>query len=294
MMKSINFLLVILLLSSCNIINPDEQEPTYVSIDKINLSAGNAQGGNTEKITDAWVYVNSQLIGAFQMPTTFPVLGEGEVVVEVFPGIKVNGIAEVPDIYPFYERDSITVDLQGGTELVLTPGVQYISTADFVLIEQFNEVDQQLNFDADNNPATKIEIVTGESSLDGSSGHIHLDTATVDFFDIGSVRLESVPTASRTFYLEMDYKTDIPMFIGLVAYDIFNVVIGSNFNQGVLAKSSWNKIYLDLSEAISDAKNLPTFSYYLLHFTAAIVTPNEENITEADIYWDNVKLIKFE
>jgi hypothetical protein len=294
MMKSIYFLLVMLLLASCNIINPDEQEPTYVTINGINVTAGNEQGGNTKKITDAWVYVNSLFLGAFPLPTTFPVLGEGEVVIEVFPGIKVNGIAEIPDIYPFYERDSITINLQGGTDLLLTPEVKYSRDAEFVLVEQFNESDQQLNFDADNNAASSIEIVTDTSSLDGSSGHIHLDTFTFTIFDIGSVILESVPTTARAFYLEMDYKTNLQMNVGLVAYDLNNSVLGSDFNQGVLPKDSWNKIYLDLSDAMTNIKSLPGFSYYRLHFVAIIPIPNQTGQAVADIYWDNVKLIKFQ
>ena len=110
-MKQISSLLAVLLLASCNIINPSESEPAYLTINNITLQANSSEGGNTHNIKDAWVYVNSQLVGIYQMPATFPVLEEGEQVVEVFAGIKVNGITDYPDAYTFYERDSIIVDL---------------------------------------------------------------------------------------------------------------------------------------------------------------------------------------
>ncbi|HHS95849.1 MAG TPA: hypothetical protein ENJ45_04600, partial [Phaeodactylibacter sp.] len=110
-MKSIFLLFTITLFFSCNLINPDEKEPAYLHIASYTLSASSTQGGNTHKVTDAWVYVNGNSLGAYQMPVTLPVLETGEVVLEIFPGIKTNGIAELPEIYPFYKRDSIAIEL---------------------------------------------------------------------------------------------------------------------------------------------------------------------------------------
>lgn len=285
-------LFALLLFGACNIINPDEDEPTYVTINDFDLITTSGQGGNTEKIRDAWVYVNSQLVGAYELPATFPVLDKGQQIVEVFAGIKVNGISEIPDIYPFYERDSILVDFQGG-EVTLSPEVMYRTDAEFELVEQFNGFDHKMQFNADNITETAIELVTDDRSLDGSSGYIHLDTMTSAFFDVGSIVLDEFPVTANSFFLELDYKTDLQINIGLVGYDVLGTVVGSNFNQGVLPNTEWNKIYLDLSGPMSEIRILPTISYYRLHFTAAIIPGNDENRTEADLFFDNIKLLKF-
>ena len=55
-MKKIKYLLIVLVLSSCQ--KEDTVDiPTYLKIDNIALDEGNT----TSNITDAWVYVNDQL-----------------------------------------------------------------------------------------------------------------------------------------------------------------------------------------------------------------------------------------
>ncbi|MFK7807852.1 MAG: hypothetical protein AB8F74_08660 [Saprospiraceae bacterium] len=287
-MKQLSLLFVILLLASCNIINPDEREPTYITINDIELQASADEGGNSNNIKDAWVYVNSEFIGAYQMPTTFPVLGEGEKVIEVFAGIKVNGISEFPDQYPLYERDSIFINLDDGENQTISPVVTYREDADFIMIEQFSSGDtHNMSFDADGISETEIEVV-------GGSGIIHLDTEN-RFFDIASLELDEFPQFSNVYYMEMDYKSDVLMNVGLVGYDNLNTPIVSNFNQGILPTTEWTKIYFDLSGPISDVENQLGVRYYRLHLTAAINPDDSENpMTEADIYLDNLKLVKFE
>lgn len=293
-MKQLSLLLfAILLLSSCNLINPDEDEPTYLTINNMNLQANNAEGGNTENIEDAWVYVNSQLVGIYEMPATFPVLDKGEQVIEVFGGIRRNGVPDLPEAYPFFERDSIIINLDEGAMLEVTPTVTYRDDAIFLLVEQFNESANLMSFDADNIEETNMETITGPESLDGSSGVIRVDTANF-FFDIGSIALEEVPTTANPVYAEMDFKSDLLMNVGLVAYDVFGNRIFFDFNQGFNPSDEWKKIYIDLTAAMGGLRSLPGLSYYRLHFTAALNLNNTEGVTEAEILIDNLKLLKFE
>jgi len=292
-MKQLLLLLAVLLLYSCNIINPDEDEPTYLTIENIDLQASIDEGGNTHNIQDAWVYINSQLVGVYEMPTTFPVLDKGEQVIEIFAGVKRNGLAELPESYPFFERDSITLDFDSGSELTINPAVDYRNDAIFLLVEQFNDPSNLMDFDADGIPETKMDRISGGESLDGNSGIIRVDTANY-FFDIGSVSLTELPTTANPFYLEMDFKSDLQMNIGLVAYDTFGNVIESDFLQGINSSEEWKKIYIDLTAAMGKIRSIPVLSHYRLHFTAALNLNNEEGITEAEILVDNLKLLKFE
>jgi len=55
-----------------HLINPAEPIPSYIHIDKIDLTTDySSQGTSSNKITDAWIYVDNELIGAFEMPVTF-------------------------------------------------------------------------------------------------------------------------------------------------------------------------------------------------------------------------------
>ena len=94
---------IFLSLSSCEIYNPSEDEPSYIHIDSISLTTDyTAYGTASHKITDAWVYVDNELIGAFELPANVPVLKSGVHNINIRPGIKLNGIAATRSYYPFF------------------------------------------------------------------------------------------------------------------------------------------------------------------------------------------------
>src|SRR5262245_62560163 len=80
--------------AACEVINPEEPLPVYTRVDSIPFSITSAnQGSGTSSIVDAWVYLDDQLVGAFELPARFPVLAEeGTHTLTVSPGILVNGI----------------------------------------------------------------------------------------------------------------------------------------------------------------------------------------------------------
>ena len=111
-----------LLFSSCELYNPSEPIPAYIHIEKFNLTTDYAtQGSNSHKITDAWVYVDDQLIGCFELPATFPVITEGTHKVKIVAGIKVNGIASNRGQYPFYNPYEQIVNFEVGKKITLSP-----------------------------------------------------------------------------------------------------------------------------------------------------------------------------
>ena len=81
-----------------------KQFQPILQIDSVSLDTNYyEQGSNFKAITDAWVYVDDGLIGAFELPATIPVLAEGKHKLEIRPGIKLNGISSTRAPYPFYQ-----------------------------------------------------------------------------------------------------------------------------------------------------------------------------------------------
>src|ERR1051326_8915965 len=78
--------------SSCSIFDTSEKIPAYIHIDKIAFIPASAswQSPTSVKITDAWVYIDGQLVGAYELPCTFPVQCEGTHNILVEAGIKQN------------------------------------------------------------------------------------------------------------------------------------------------------------------------------------------------------------
>ena len=86
-------LLVLSILGSCNIYNPAEPVPAYIHVDNIKVKGADTtatgQGTNSSKISDAWIYIDDQLIGCFEMPCTVPVISEGNHALRIRTGIKI-------------------------------------------------------------------------------------------------------------------------------------------------------------------------------------------------------------
>ena len=89
-------LCLLILLSSCKK-EPVNKIPGFIKIDDIILN-----NNTTDNITDAWVYINDQLQGVYELPAHFPVLEIGKNKLRIRAGIKNNGIASSRAAYPFY------------------------------------------------------------------------------------------------------------------------------------------------------------------------------------------------
>ena len=75
MKKSILFF-ILLFCFSCQK-NDSNDIPTYIKINSIDFD-----GNETAKITDAWVYINDNLQGVYELPAEFPFLESGRKILE--------------------------------------------------------------------------------------------------------------------------------------------------------------------------------------------------------------------
>src|SRR5436190_18776076 len=136
--KLLPFLILFFFLSlhSCEVINPDEEIPSYVRVENISLVTDTfTQGSASQKITDVWLYVDDQPLGVYEMPVSIPVLAEGPHALAIRAGVIVNGIASTRVYYPFYAFYNETVNLTRGTITTVSPTVNYFSGAVFSLQE---------------------------------------------------------------------------------------------------------------------------------------------------------------
>jgi hypothetical protein len=105
------FIILLILNFSCQIIDRPEKAPSFIKIDDFQFSiSNNNQGTSSEKITDAWIYVNGNLEGAYELPVTIPLHYEGVKDLSIYPGIKRNGISADRKKYPFYRQFDTTIN----------------------------------------------------------------------------------------------------------------------------------------------------------------------------------------
>ena len=233
-----------------------EQIPAYLEIKPFTV---NAEGGASwQKITEAYVYVNREYLGAYSLPASVPVLAEGDALVYVYPGIKENGILATPNIYPFLLRHEQTVHLTGGQSTNIQPVTSYDPDTKFPWALDRTTFDGSSsivfqNRDSDDNTSYSL-------SSDGAfSGKSLLMQVTTDHPSI-LIASEPVvlPTNNQQVWLELQYKNDVVF----EAYLIGKTSSGEEQTQALFQfnkKDDWNKIYLNLTPLLlaSQQEKLP-------------------------------------
>jgi hypothetical protein len=288
------FLFVItgLMLNSCIKNNPD---PSWIEITPWTLVANsNSQyptGELTHSFTDAWVYVNDELIGVFQVSDTLkiPVLKSGAVNIKIYPAIRNNGVSATKKIYPFVERYEINTTLVQNQTLQINPVTRYSSTVRFA-IEDFE--DPAIKIVNDLNSATQMAQGNDPAILQWGNfyGFVNLnetDSTWIAYTNFESVNEANLPRGKEV-YLEIDYYNTNNVVTGLLWISSSSIKNNTNYQLNDQNPSSvkWKKIYIDLKELIS---NSPAGTYFEQSFQAIL----DEGDTEGLIVIDNIKVVHF-
>jgi hypothetical protein len=269
------FSAVTFVFSACKLIDPAEEIPSYINISSVELSTNSTEGTASHKITDAWIYVDGKLLGAYEIPCTVPVLAEGNHTIIVLPGIKENGMSSLRAIYPFYKGWETTVDLRRGAVDTLAPSFTYFPATNFEWNCTFSG--NASNFNPDT--VTLLSIVSPPEAFEGNSGRVDLSPAHSFFHGESSSSFLLDP--SQEIYLECNYKCTQPFVVGLKNTDdpasqtIQCLVVASS--------ESWNKIYVRLNDAL--------YGYPSGHYKVVIEMSNPIGQPSSTLWLDNLKLL---
>lgn len=277
------------LTSGCTEKNDRDLVPSYLRIDKIDLSTTSDQGTSSHNITDAWVYVDETLIGAFELPATIPVLKEGKQNITIRPGIKLNGISNTRSIYPFYADIKRSITLVRDSIINISDAVTtYKSNTTFPWMEDFNYSGITL----DTTSKSTVAIVkTNTAGLifheDGEtntySAFVSL-TADSSIFEAVSTEKYNFPGNGSAIFLEMNYRINHNLVVG-----VFYTTSGIRVQRPLLILNEtdeWKKVYVNLTVPKYDTPNATDFQIF-------IGTDKEDGTGDAEIYLDNLKLVHF-
>jgi len=276
-------LLILLLQTSCEKFSGDQTIPAYLSIDSIRLTTDySTQGTARHNITDAWVYIDGELIGTFQLPAAFPVLKQGSHTLSVLPGIKKDGISATRITYPYYKTITKTVNLVPDSTLRIgILSTTYSESAKFLWKEDFDDVSITL----DTTKATTVKITQTPSSdplltLEGvHSAMVELDTVGATF---SYVSHSSFLIPSSTVFLEMNFNMSTTLTVGA-----YVTALGVVYEMPVIillpTNDKWKKVYIDLSTALNTYTGGAAFRVYFY--------AKETTTTPHRILIDNIKLV---
>lgn len=280
-MSKYNFLIFcgLIFLSACK--DQKAEIPSYIKIDDISLNITSVdQGTNSDAITDAYVYINDDLIGIYELPAEFPLLQDGKVNISVRAGIKQNGISNSRLIYPFYTSFEQTVDLIAGQTITLNPVVEYKSNTIFTAFSE--DFETGINFIVNTNSDTNfVRINHPDTAFEGFSGAIFLTQPNRAF----EAYTPSIPNLTKPFitpvYMELNFKGNVLANIGTY----YNNILDKTSYVILPVKNDWTKIYINVGELMQVYRSADDFNFFL-----GFGNGTNDN---AQLYIDNVKIIHF-
>ncbi len=269
--------------SSCEKFSGDQTIPSYITIQSITITTDyTTQGSSSSNITDAWVYVDDDFLGAYELPARVPVLKKGSHQLTVVPGIKKNGIASTRTNYAFYNAIKKTVKL--GQDSITSVGALVSSYSKGNTMPFREDFEGYPAFDTTKRSTTNIQYTlpgSPETFEREHSGKVVLDTAH-GFFECQSHDEYLIPSTAP-IYLEMNFNTTNAITVGLITYSYSNLyqipVVTLN-----PTKNTWKKIYIDLSNSMYAYPGVTSFRIYLGTFI-------DPGMMQSTILFDNFKVI---
>ena len=285
-------LLLVLSQEACSVFDKEEKIPSYIRITGIELKtpSDNSQGSSSSNVTDAWVYINDNLQGVYPMPTRFPILLTGSAKLSIRSGIVQNGIDATRIDYPFYNAWDTTIELKEKEILSLKPRINgYKSGTVFHMLEDFEGIG--LDFEKTTSSTNDIYKTSNTSFVfEGNNcGKFEIINGSVDVM-IATTQLYNLPKQGAKVFLELNYNINQPMEVGVLAQNGAVVtqssVLGLRASTDANGNITWKKVYVDLSDAVSNE----TFSTgYKIYFYAK----QADGVSNPFFLIDNVKLISF-
>ena len=270
----LNKFILLLLILFCFACNKNDEIPSYLKIDNVSLNYDPNFGSNSENITDVWVYVEENLQGVYEIPVEFPILQEGLKNIRIKGGVKANGIASTRIQYPFFTSYLDTVELIKDQSITIAPIFSYNNSFE-AIIEDFENsgtiIDSTLN--------SEIDLFI-ETEMQNNYGYANIETPNINF-EIATQDL-NLPQQGAPVYLELDYKSSTEFLVGMYI----------NYPQSVLkseliwvtAKENWNKIYINLTQTVSENIGAESFKVF-------INMRRNDPSTSEEISFDNIKIL---
>lgn len=279
----LGFLSAIMLLSSCQEESLQPGIPSFIKVDQFSLSTSySTQGSNSHKITDVWVFADDQTIGVYELPALVSVLKDGSGKLRLEAGIKLNGIKTTRANNPFFEPLIIEqFNFVPDSTITVNAGTTYRSQTVFVWLEDF-ELDVISLDTARLTSDVAVVKSSPEMAFEGSySGMVALNRQK-DVFEAATFEAYMLPVNGKPVFLEMNYKNDYYFTVGIFSQSSTQIlkkeVIYLN------PQSEWNKIYLNLTEKLTESQDAVDFKIF---FRTALPT----GVDTATIFLDNIKLI---
>ncbi len=239
----------------------------------------------SQKFHDAWVYVDGKDRGTWELPCKIPIFSKDSANVQIFPGVKMNGVSTSRPRYPFTDGCTRKMHLEAGKIIPVTNiPVKYYSTIKLNLLENF-EKDYNSWFHSETADGVNFEHIRDPQNPANKIGVISLKDSIEDFNVISeNLHFDFVPSY---VFLELDYKCDVEgaqIYVGMLIDKTTTTVTSDEPLVVLNADPKWKKIYVNLTQSV--LRNQTNVSAYRVYFSGG-----RSDETPMNFSFDNIKVI---
>ena len=281
-------------LSSCELINPEEDQPAYLHINKPTFTAGGNFGSDSHEIVSGWVYYNGRLLGVFDLPADLPVLHSGGTQITVEAGVVADGQRATRNNYPFYSPFTDSLNLSAGQSYEITPHFEYENFVLQPIYRDFENTDPIATPFSLNDPYSLVKKTNDPAdSLYFSEGGGYFgfiqskpDTTTTMQM-VSNVSDMTLAQSGKPVYAEFNIRSTRPVDVGLA-------VVRNGVSEGfkselkILPSNTWKKFYMNLENEVNHGFVSGSTPTYSLVFRSTPTGSGKDYIAI-----DNIRLIQF-
>jgi len=286
MRNSLFFGFGLLFLCGCSLFDKEEPVPSYITIHPFQVTTSTAQGTASHNISDGWLFINDQNLGCFQLPATVPVLFWDSHKIQIVPGIMNNGLSGERKTYPFMNVYDTTLQLVSATVSEIFPATTYVDNA-LIWNEDFE--DAGIQFTTHSSSEAGITHVVPPFQFEGTRALLVDMPSGINYARIHGTANLILPKFGNRIYVEMNYRCNNSFRVGVLhrsgSGNTFRYEISVSAT-GTMDNMVWKKIYIDVTENVKiDQSTLSHDIYFELIKT--------ENVSHAQLYLDNIKVIRY-
>jgi len=283
--------LLVIILTSCEKFEGNQTIPAYLQVDTIFLTSNPLieEGVLTHRFVDVWAFVDDQLIGAFELPATIPILAQGKHKVALYAGIKNNGMSGTRGYYlmtkPWVNEE---YELVMDSVVRKNPSVMFFDNTQFEWIEDFEGSSFKLEVTSNSDTSLQSFNHSPADPVYGlTSGAGYMDSES-PIFEITTKLSESpgfdFPPGGHPVYLEMEYNTNNLMSVGIFIKQYSSGIIQHPILILNSTEGEWKKVYVNLTPSVDEYQSEDYFNVYFR-------SDKESGVENPVIKLDNLKLI---
>ncbi len=285
MIHKLYFLTLFSVLTACTFTENESIEPAYLILDEATLTTKSSEGAAIHKIRYAWVILDGQLLGNFPLPAKVPIIPSGkEMEIQINAGVNFNGDVNSSVEYPFFNPVKKTLIPKPKEEYKIALNYSYVSDIVFDFIEDFENSTHIFDNDIDENPATRINLTSKDKVSGNKSGMLILTNESPDGEFSSIPFFEGKNNKLGNAFLEFDYKSDEPIYIG--AELVFKSSSTQSYSVNLKKTDQWVHVYINLTKEISQNTVL---KYRVIMGSTKL----NSDLPQSEVYFDNVKLVHF-